>query len=172
MPRWFRRIVDEGERLFVEVTDELRDESEVHKAVSQLHLRVGQILNANRSRLEKPVIEAAEGLLHDLGVILEEDSRLRFPHAPINQYLLADKCTDIIYSYKPSLESDPGIWNQIKAHINNFIEIIFGLENVLPTAQTMFAKDVNFTMCKRNLSRLKESLESDVPGLLTVLVSC
>ncbi|HAT1596403.1 TPA: hypothetical protein JAN72_09265 [Legionella pneumophila] len=172
MPRWFRRIVDEGERLFVEVTDELRDESEVHKAVSQLHLRVGQILNANRSRLEKPVIEAAEGFLHDLGVILEEDSRLRFPHAPINQYLLADKCTDIIYSYKPSLESAPGIWNQIKAHINNFIEIIFGLENVLPTTQTMFAKDVNFTMCKRNLSRLKESLESDAPGLLSVLVSC
>lgn len=65
MPRWFRRIVDEGERLLVEVTDELRDESEVHKAASQLHLRIEQVLNANRARLEKPVIEAAEGFLHD-----------------------------------------------------------------------------------------------------------
>ncbi len=172
MPRWFRRIVDEGERLLVEVTDELRDESEVHKAASQLHLRIEQVLNANRARLEKPVIEAAEGFLHDLGVILEEDSMLRFPHAPVNQYLLAEKCTDIIYNYKPSLESAPGIWNQIKAHINNFIEIIFGLENVLPTTQTMFAKDVSFTRCKRNLSRLKGSLESDAPDLLSVLVNC
>lgn len=141
MPRWFRRIVDEGERLLVEVTDELRDESEVHKAASQLHLRVEQVLNTNRARLEKPVIEAAEGFLHDLGVILEEDSMLRFPHAPVNQYLLAEKCTDIIYNYKPSLESAPGIWNQIKAHINNFIEIIFGFREC-------FTNDADY-VCKR-----------------------
>lgn len=57
MPRWFRRIVDEGERLLVEVTDELRDESEVHKAVSQLHLRVEQVLNANRARLENRLLK-------------------------------------------------------------------------------------------------------------------
>lgn len=164
MPGWFRKALNKGERLFVEATEELLDESEVHKAVSQLRLRAEQILNSNKSKLKEQVVEAAEGFLRDLSIILDEDSRLRYPHAPINQYLLADQCTDIIHKYKPSLESAPGFWNQLKAHINNFIEIVFGIEDVLSTQLTMFSKDVDFIMCKRRLSVLKESLVSNEPS--------
>lgn len=165
MPNWFTKALNKGERLLVEATEELLDESEVHKAVSQLRLRVEQILNANKSKLKEQVkvMEAAKGFLRDLSIILDEDSRLRYPHAPINQYLLADQCTDIIHKYKPSLESAPGFWNQLKAHINNFIEIVFGIE-VFSTQLTMFSKDADFIKCKRKLSVLKESLVSNEPG--------
>ncbi|KGP64414.1 hypothetical protein EP47_11645 [Legionella norrlandica] len=171
MPGWFRKALDKGEKFIIEVADELNDESQVHKAANRLCLRVEQILNANRAKLERQVIDAAENFLRDLRIALDEDSQLRYPHAPINQYILVDKCTNIIHKYKPSLESAPGFWNQLKAHINNFIEMVFGIEDVFSTKPTMFSKDVDFIKCQRNLSALKESLEYNALNSSAVSVS-
>ncbi|MGC1182354.1 hypothetical protein [Legionella sp.] len=70
-----------------------------------------------------------------------KNSRSKYP---VHTHQLAKNALDIIYNYKPRLEAEPGLWNQFKAHINNFFEKYFGLPDILSVKTTPFGAKTQF----------------------------
>lgn len=146
------------------VKDELNSESTVHIEVQQLCKKVESILALEEKKLDPQVREAAQNMINDLKIILKEDSS-HGPltrHHPSGQYDLAEKSIDIIFKYQPELEAAPGFWNQIKAHINTFIEQISGKKNLFETQGTAFSKSEGFQGLKKSVTDLRDEMKSEL----------
>lgn len=168
MPRLLKKIknkvknaLHEAEGLVHEAEDVLNDESLIHMAVQKLYDEVKHILQ-NQKNLDPEVKEAAEGMLAELKRALREDSShgKLIRHHPAGQYALAEKSIDILFKYQPSLEAAPGLWNQIKAHLNTFIEQISGEKNVFETKGTAFSNSKKLQEYKDNIAGLKDDFET------------
>jgi predicted RNA-binding protein YlqC (UPF0109 family) len=150
-----------------EGVDVLNEESPTHIEVQKLYDDVGRVIARNSSTLESQpeVLQAAQDFRSELKVILTADSR-KSQFASIRrdgQYDLASKAIDIVFKYKPKLESSPGFWNQLKAHVNNFIEKVSGVQNAFSTKKTVFAEDRSFQSHKERVASLKEEMKPDEP---------
>lgn len=146
--------------IVAEGKDLLHDESVMHMEVQKLYNSIENVLDVNKKKLPPQVKEAAEGLLKELREILKEDSKLNAPHLPRHQHALAERTIDIVLKYQANLEAAPGFWNQLKAHLNTFIEAVTGIENAFETEKTEFSKDASFNRFKQNVKNLKEDLET------------
>ncbi|WP_367607563.1 hypothetical protein [Legionella sp. W05-934-2] len=128
-----------------EATATLNVESITHQEVLQLYNDVNIVYAKNKTNLEPDVEKAAKSFLDDLNELLQKDSN-QSPlkkHHPTGQVKLAQDAIDIIYKHKPKLESSPGFWNQLKAHINVFIERTTGIKDALSTNKTQFYKAIS-----------------------------
>ncbi len=148
--------------------DDLFEESDVHKAAQQLLTNVKQVYNYNfrsnppRITDDPKLKHAAEGFIRDLTAVLANDSRDAFRQSRNAQFNLALLVQNIIHDYQPRLESASGFFNQLLAHINNFIEKIANIKDALgETRKTVFSNTDDFADKKRAFTTLKTELEVD-----------
>lgn len=68
----------------------------------------------------------------------------------------------IIFEHQARLEAAPGLWNQLKALINDCVEFLFNIKNILPTKGTVFREDQSFQYCKHKITILQDELETKI----------
>jgi uncharacterized protein YoxC len=162
--RGAKYLINKANALHQDVKDEMNGASTVHTEVQHLYNKVKAIMDLEGKKLDPQVKEAAQCMLNDLKAVLKEDSS-HGPltrHHPSGQYDLAEKSIDIIFKYQPKLEAAPGFWNQIKAHINTFIEKISGEKNVFETEGTAFSKSKSFQDLKQSVTELRDEMKSEL----------
>lgn len=143
-----------------DIKNEVRDESDMHKAVNDLALHVAGKLRTHQNELPPKTKEAALEFISLLHAALKEDSRLISPHAPQNQYNLAAKTVKLIHQYQPAFQAAPGFWNHLKAHINNFFERFFAIKDLLSVNKTVLCTE-QYELYKGTVKDLKAQIEAD-----------
>lgn len=80
----------------------------------------------------------------------------------------AEECHSAIYAYQPTLMSAPGLWNQLKARINNFLEHYFALNPVFDTTLSKLGLQGNFSKKFNQVkNELKPQTNDDEPCCIT-----
>ncbi len=156
----FKKLISKAQAAVSELGAEIDNESDMHQAVLQLLNNVIETRSVNQGRLPIQVEKAADNFIKALNEILEKDRENQGSRIAISQFALANATIAIIHKYQPKLEAAPGFWNQLKAHINNFIERVTGIKDALKTEKTEFSNNDKFGGYKQKVRDLKQKLES------------
>ena len=137
--------------------------SPTHKAVQELYNSVERVFDAKKAGLPSEVRIAAENFLSDLESALEEDPIHEHSKAALLQLALAERTFEIIYKYQPQLEATPGLWNQLRAQINTFIERVTGIKDIIGAPRkTFFGENKEIQTHKNTVGQARDEMWEEV----------
>lgn len=147
-----------------QVIREIDDNPELYNAAARLLDEVREITaSAKKSAL---YTKGTQDSLKQLQVKLTDALRaFDSSRSIIGFQVFAEACHTAIYDHQPKLMAAPGLWNQLKALFNNFLERYFNVEPCFDTNKSKLAiKDEfrqSFDKTKDELSMLIEKSENN-----------
>ena len=121
---------------------ELDNKPELYKIVGKLKIALKYEMENKRvsSREVHQSVKQLYATLRDAMQKFDDNTPPTKPCTIIEYHLHLQKfskeCHSAIFAYQPSLMSAPGLWNRIKAYINNFLEQYLGVDPIFDTEKS------------------------------------
>lgn len=165
MQEFFDKLEAKAKGVIKAANNALDQKPPVYSAVDQLITQIDLLLKdkkLSKTETEKDALAELKALKSDL-----KDAKIKFDEETKDFYKngispfvykqaiedFSQRCNDAIHDHQPKIMAAPGIWNKLKAYINNFMEKHFDVKNYFEVKGTEVSHSKDF---KSKFEQVKE----------------
>lgn len=140
-----------------QVWRELDDNPDLYNFAARLHDEAKEITGSDK-KMSQYSNETQESLKQFQAELTDALGAFNQSRNMAGFVAFSETCHNTIYDYQPALMAAPGVWNQLKALINNFLERFFNIEPCFGTNKSELSLKSEFrntfNNTKNELSKL------------------